>query len=163
MSDYSKLQELAEAATAGPWVSSGNWVSTLRGNSIADCSRGDEEFIAAANPSTVLALLAEVERLRTAEGDAMTYKAGMENVAQQRDQLKAEVEELTGQLEYNDEQVVALEKQNKALMREYEPMRKNAERYQHLRKAGLVLEGHDFISFGEIADYRIDVAMGKGE
>jgi hypothetical protein len=39
-------------------------------------------------------LLAEVERLRTAEGDAMTYKAGMENVAQQRDQVKAEVEAL---------------------------------------------------------------------
>jgi len=35
-------------------------------------------------------MLAEIERLRTAEGDAMTYKAGMENVAQQRDQLKAE-------------------------------------------------------------------------
>lgn len=38
----------------------------------------------------VLALIAEVERLRTAEGDAMTYKAGMENCAAQRDELKAE-------------------------------------------------------------------------
>ena len=38
----------------------------------------------------LMALTVEVERLRTAEGDAMTYKAGMENVAQQRDQLKAE-------------------------------------------------------------------------
>ena len=38
----------------------------------------------------LMALIAEVERLRTAEGDAMTYKAGMVNVARQRDQLKAE-------------------------------------------------------------------------
>lgn len=49
------------------------------------------DLVLAANPVTVLALIAEVERLHTAEGDAMTYKAGMENVAQQRDQLKAEI------------------------------------------------------------------------
>jgi hypothetical protein len=42
-------------------------------------------------------------------------------------------------------------------------LRKNAERYQHLRKAGLVLEGHDFISYDEIADYRVDCAMAKAE
>ena len=45
-------------------------------------------------PSVGLELLAEIDRLRTAEGDAMTYKAGMENVAQQRDQLKAELEKV---------------------------------------------------------------------
>lgn len=39
-------------------------------------------------------LKVELDRLRTAEGDAMTYKAGMENVAQQRDQLKAELEKV---------------------------------------------------------------------
>lgn len=39
-------------------------------------------------------LKAEVERLRTAEGDAMTYKAGMENCAAQRDQLKRDNEAL---------------------------------------------------------------------
>lgn len=36
----------------------------------------------------VVRLNAEIDRLRTAEGDAMTYKAGMENVAQQREELK---------------------------------------------------------------------------
>lgn len=41
----------------------------------------------------------------------------------ERDQLKAEVEQLTGQLEFNDEQVVALEKQNKALIRECNALR----------------------------------------
>lgn len=45
-------------------------------------------------PVAVQDLIAENDRLRTAEGDAMTYKAGMENVAQQRDQLKAENEAL---------------------------------------------------------------------
>lgn len=63
---YEELKKLAEAATAGPWVHGGNWVSTARGNSVADCPRGDEEFIAAANPTTVLALIAENEVLRKA-------------------------------------------------------------------------------------------------
>lgn len=71
MTDYSELKRLAEAATAGPWVSGGNWVSTVRGNSVADCPRGDEEFIAAANPAAVLALIAENEALRK---DAERYR-----------------------------------------------------------------------------------------
>jgi hypothetical protein len=145
-------------------------------------------------------LKAEVERLRTAEGDAMTYKAGMENVAQQRDQIKTERDQLFG----NSEHLKVEAKENEMHMRafgevmksqagqieqlkaeletlaglynmhretetremrglkaEIKSLRKNAERYQHLRKAGVVLEGHDFISYDEIADYRIDVAMGK--
>lgn len=48
----------------------------------------------------VVRLNAEIDRLRTAEGDAMTYKAGMENVAQQRDQLKAENEALRRRAEF---------------------------------------------------------------
>lgn len=58
---YEELKKLAKAATRGPWVHSGNWVSTVRGNSVADCPRGDEEFIAAANPSAVLALIKDLE------------------------------------------------------------------------------------------------------
>ena len=53
----------------------------------------EEQWSMVCTPTVGLELLAEIERLRTAEGDAMTYKAGMENVAQQRDQLKAECEE----------------------------------------------------------------------
>lgn len=180
MSDYSKLQELAEAATKGPWGYDGSYVCPARTEdgttyveswrSVADCAQPENtKFIAAANPATVLELIAEskrlakkldhndyycatrfetlfhwahrvldepqkneyfsivangssypddpptyaqqmnrlkwkveaaekerdmlkveIERLRTAEGDAMTYKAGMENVAQQRDQFKVE-------------------------------------------------------------------------
>ncbi|MNI70246.1 hypothetical protein D3C73_1260480 [compost metagenome] len=107
-------------------------------------------------------MLAEIERLRTAEGDAMTYKAGMENAAQQRDQFKAEVEGLRDQLEDADENVVALEKQNKALMRKYEPMRKDAERYRWLRTQCIPLNGHDFLSSHEILDRRVDAKILKG-
>lgn len=83
------------------------------------------------------ALLKEAERLSNREADlsrlADARHAIMIDLQNQLDQLKAENERL----------------------------RKNADRYQHLRKVGLVLEGHDFISFDEIADYRIDVAMAK--
>ena len=125
MSDYSKLQELAEKATPGPWDrSDGNEVSVsyegdeaywewenagpaqLHGS--GEQPIADADFVAAANPATVLALLAEIKRLRTAEGDAMTYKAGMENVAQQRDQIRAERDQLFG----NSEQLKA---ENEAL------------------------------------------------
>jgi hypothetical protein len=44
------------------------------------------------------ALLAEIERLRTAEGAAMTYKAGMENVAQQRDEIKKSLDAIDKEL-----------------------------------------------------------------
>jgi flagellar biosynthesis regulator FlaF len=49
----------------------------------------EDQWSMVCTPSVGLELLAEIDRLRTAEGDAMTYKPGMENVAQQRDQLKA--------------------------------------------------------------------------
>lgn len=62
MTDIQKLRALAEAATPGPWGAGGNWVSTLHGASIADCARGDQHFIAAANPAAVIELIAEVER-----------------------------------------------------------------------------------------------------
>jgi hypothetical protein len=53
----------------------------------------EDQWSMVCTPTVGLELLAEIERLRTAEGDAMTYKAGMENVAQQRDQFKAEAKQ----------------------------------------------------------------------
>lgn len=92
--DKEQLKALALAATPGPWVFGGAWV-TRRGDktSIADCSRGDERYIAAANPATVLALLDEIERLEK-DGTAMLFEAAMKAVAEQRDRLKAECEGL---------------------------------------------------------------------
>lgn len=73
----------------------------------------------------LMALTVEVERLRTAEGDAMTYKAGMENVAQQRDQLKAEIAGLKTGYE-------AYEQVNAGLKAEVEWLRKDSESYRLL-------------------------------
>lgn len=102
MSDHSELKRLAEEATAGPWVSGGNWVSTTKGNSIADCPRGDEKFIAAANPSAVLALIADLE-VSNNVGRALGETLG--SVVESRDalvrvvdQLKAENEALRSKL-----------------------------------------------------------------
>ena len=121
MSEYSKLQELAEAANAVTGdVHVEMTIASDAGPNQAEID-AVTAFMAAATPAAVLELItrnkelanevtvvefqkkilgeglrkdrAEIERLRTAEGDAMTYKAGMENVAQQRDQLKAEVKE----------------------------------------------------------------------
>lgn len=127
------------------------------------------DLVLAANPVTVLTLIAEVERLRTAEGDAMTYKAGMENVAQQRDQLKAEIAGLNTGFE-------AYEQVNAGLKAEVEALRKDAERYRWLRIADwwrspvCVIRnpkeqaklGSDCPS-GDRLDAAIDAAMGKGE
>ena len=48
-----------------------------------------------------------------------------------------------------------------ALIAENESLRADAERYRWLRSRGILLEGHDFISFDEIADYRIDVEINR--
>jgi hypothetical protein len=92
--DYSDLMAVAETANE----MSQNLDFDLR--LISDSGATKEQVAAvtaliqfAAKPGNVLDLLAEIKRLRTVEGDAMTYKAGMENVAQQRDQFKAEAKE----------------------------------------------------------------------
>lgn len=95
MGDYTELKRLAEEATAGPWVSGGSLVSTAKGNSVADCPRGDESFIAAANPTAVLALIAENERLTGCivkrRAQAEQYDQALIKMAAERDQLRAEV------------------------------------------------------------------------
>lgn len=71
--DKAKLKALAEAATPGPWKSCGTWVSGgIKANqfSVADCPRGDEQFIAAANPATVLELIAENALLHERDEEA---------------------------------------------------------------------------------------------
>lgn len=54
----------------------------------------------------------------------------------------------------------AAEDERDQLRAEVEALRKDAERYRWLRAHhGLSLKGHDFISYGEVADFRIDNAM----
>lgn len=86
-------------------------------------------FECAATPEVILALIAENERL-----SEMANRLADEgiSIADERDQLRDEVESLG----------------------------KDAERYRWLRgHHGLSLKGHDFISYGEVADFRIDNAM----
>ena len=80
MSDYKRLRELAQAATPGPWrVSAGNVhprVKSGDGSFVMEhrfgCRRyADAQYIAAANPAAVLALL---DRLERAEADAERWQ-----------------------------------------------------------------------------------------
>lgn len=179
MSDYSKLRELAEAATPGEryfyfeeGVEADDFISSYQIDfhpcegylaevtDLRDSSRIDAELIAATGPSVVLELLAEIERLRTAEGDAMTYKAGMENVAQQRDQLKAENERLR-KLPTCWSEVIEQSEANDQLLDQVLELGKDAERYRWLRTQNIPLQGHDFLSSHEILDRRVDAKILK--
>ena len=83
MTHTNTLREKAEKATRGPWTN--NWtgddpttvVSSTAVGVLADCGRAvlysgtvnpqaNADFIAAANPSAVIALLDEIDRLREA-------------------------------------------------------------------------------------------------
>lgn len=72
--DKSALKALAEAATPGPWGYDGSYVCPARvedgttyvetWRSVADCVQPENtKFIAAANPTAVMVLLAEIEQL----------------------------------------------------------------------------------------------------
>ncbi|HHN0559933.1 ead/Ea22-like family protein [Pseudomonas aeruginosa] len=75
MTDHAELRRVAEAATPGEWrtgdgdyslpdcVLSGEFV-------VCEHAGGDVDYIAAANPKTVLALLDEIDRLK-AENEAL--------------------------------------------------------------------------------------------
>lgn len=59
------------------------------------------------------------------------------------------------------QRVKSLEVACDQLHAEKESMKKDAERYRFLRGHGVLLKNHDFLSYGEIADFRID-AMSSG-
>jgi deoxyribose-phosphate aldolase len=206
MDDNSKLQELAEAANAV--IGSVSVEMTIASEAGPNQAEIDAvtAFMGASTPAAVLELItrnkelanevtvaefqkkilgealrkdrAEIERLRTAEGDAMTYKAGMENVAQQRDQLKAEVEAFkAANAELSKTNVARrnhLSNAKKAagispmddLVGTIEALRKDAERYRYMRdfpynniaRAVGIADGcHFWLQFEE-ADKAIDKA-----
>ena len=122
MTDNTELKRLAEAAPGGPWVSENDSLYFKDGGytrHLLDADAGHDvedeayyaalKFIAAANPATVLALIAENEQLaKTAGGwDRLNIqnKALSDSFRAERDQLRAEVAGLrTGYEAY--EQVV---------------------------------------------------------
>lgn len=124
MTDYTELKRLAEAATAGPWSMCGeadgsqgfeiiqdiwNEHGTHTGKDVvvyewSDESdplgvihRADAEFIAAANPVAVLALIADLDEARNGmkHSCAIRLKKRIELLETQRDQLIADNERLT--------------------------------------------------------------------
>ena len=99
---HDELRRLAEAATPGPWSSSGSQVWGYDGNLVAAVrdhselvDRPDAEFIAAVDPQTILGLLDEIERLRlsqdyTPEGVDMVMQQ-LHDVRAERDALRARI------------------------------------------------------------------------
>lgn len=85
--DRTQLRALATAATPGPWEyiptapnRGVDFVRTELGPTVCDFggyppTRADAAFIAAANPTAVLALLDEIERLRESERQARALTA----------------------------------------------------------------------------------------
>lgn len=106
MGDYTELKRLAEAATKSKWCTDG-WRQVMSAESdqlnsgfvIVDCQGPDNlknaEFVAAANPAAVLALIAENERLA---GGGQLLVLDCEDLKAERDQLKAENEALRNSL-----------------------------------------------------------------
>lgn len=122
MTDNTELKRLAEAATPGPWYQHGGIMQVLSHDCETVCETfeddgecPDAQFIAAANPAAVLALIAENERLQQREQDLSAsvkywfnacggkqFEAGVkhadeaaskyidEHWRRQRDQLRAE-------------------------------------------------------------------------
>lgn len=54
---------------------------------------------------------------------------------------------------------VKLADEREQLQADVKALRLDAARYRYLRKVGLKLEGHEFISHDEIADRRVDAAI----
>ncbi|MBI6975119.1 MULTISPECIES: hypothetical protein [Pseudomonas] len=148
MTDYTELKRLAEAATPGPWSYDGSYVCPARveegttyvetWRSVADCAQPENtKFIAAANPFSVLAMIAESDRLtklleRTVEQYVpLTELEGVQGwsrvvelveVVTERDQLRAENAGLKTGYE-------AYERGNAELKAEVEELRKYGEEF----------------------------------
>lgn len=124
------------------------------------------EYLKVATPEAVLALIAENERLtgfvvrRRSQEDQ--YDAALVEVANERDQLRAEVAGLKTGYE-------AYERVNAELKAQNEALRKGAARYEWLRQArsGYIevvewIGPHATGMTGEDLDALLDAAMGKG-
>ena len=165
MTDHSELKRLAEAATPGPWYQHGGIMQVLSHDCETVCETfeddgecPDAQFIAAANPAAVLALIAENERLQQREQDLSAsvkywfnacggkqFEAGVkhadeaaskyidEHWRRQRDQLRAENAGLRTGYE-------AYERVNAELKAENEALRANSSLVVLLPELDSVLE-----------------------
>ena len=139
MSDYSKLKELAEAATPGPWYQHGGIMQVLSHDCETVCETfeddgecPDAQFIAAANPAAVLALIAENEQLaKTADcWDRLNVqnKALSDSFRAERDQAEQDYKDVVGTIELRDIEISKLRAEVAGLRTGYEAYeRVNAE------------------------------------
>ena len=88
MTDHTKLRRKAEAATRREWVDEG-WAEGHFG------SRSEAEFVAAASPATVIALLDEIDALKR---DAARYEYIRSTTTAIRDPRTGAREECTPEL-----------------------------------------------------------------
>lgn len=112
MTDYSELKRLAEAATPGRWTAydthGRRFIEALGTEDHVVCATPkkqwlkDSEYIAAADPTAVLALIADVKDFREQyvrdSSEMITLIRGRDDARKERDQLKAEVETLRSQV-----------------------------------------------------------------
>ncbi|MDM9589596.1 ead/Ea22-like family protein [Pseudomonas asiatica] len=103
--DKEKLKALAELATQGDWERDGYQVCPVADQNASLGRFGkstDAAYVAAAQPSVVLALLAEIEQLRESHEQVCTNYNRVSFTSEQRgkhiDQLKAENEVLRKQV-----------------------------------------------------------------
>lgn len=191
MSDHSELKRLADAATAGQWKSvdygslsgkSSHWyVETDDGKNVAFDDSGDPapnhweargeqdmKYIAAANPSAVLALIAEVERLNEECDKAWRHDLNDKNNVHV---LAAEVEALRSQVatlqsDANSWQSGYEEGRRmgtKTALDEREELRKDADRYRWLCRQRSKVWRYIADTPSNKTDEYIDSAMSKGD
>ncbi|AZF37721.1 hypothetical protein C4J88_2941 [Pseudomonas sp. R4-39-08] len=193
--NYTELKRLAEAATQGDWthlkhgvIKGGPAVQFTNGSSQqqivmttgAEWMRQGEQyanadFIAAANPAAVLALIAENDELRNAGSQLRTFFVDATEqcckAERERDQLRAEVAGLRTGYE-------AYARVNAELKAENEALRNDAERYRWLRSRESAEDPEISVTRWtqlapdravgeaprlEVLDAAVDDAMGKGE
>jgi hypothetical protein len=134
--DLDKLEELAKAATPGPWIGdridgtvkydivagdypNGEFEIVCRGNNgnnFGFMKREDEDYTLAANPTAILELIAEVRNLReTIRKQASSARAGMDAAKRAATILYAEADKARAE---SSPDVLASERQANAMLTE---------------------------------------------
>lgn len=118
--DKAQLKSLAEDSLTGDWYEAGDLrYEDRKTGDIHGLHHDDDRFIAAAGPATVLALLAEIERLEREADQAKADGADAFGLAQGRadtiDQLKAENEDYKSGQERYEQIIDDLKAENEAL------------------------------------------------
>lgn len=157
--DKANLKALAEASGLDQWYSAGDlrYCDDKTGE-IHGLHHDDSRFIAAASPATILALLAEIERLKR----ALQEEEGRSNMSSRAHRVVSHKRE-------------SVERERDQLKAESEALRRDAKRYRFLRnqhwpvaelavvcnpKVSVKL-GHDCPS-GDRLDQQVDGAMIRG-